>query len=263
MCTYSYCGWKVFKIFPLYGSDENLAEGSYVKIVLKLGGSVAAPTMANLDYIKRVSSEVRCLVERKHRLGVVVGGGPVAREYIRLGRQLGAGEAWLDILGIEVARVNARVFILGLGGLAYPEPVVSYAQASSLLRLGVVPVMGGTHPGQSTDAVAATLAECVDADLLVMVSDVNGVYSEDPKKSREAVKFDYISYDELLDLVSTSKCVAGVSTVVDPLAARIIKRAGMDTLILGREDSEKLSKIVLGEEEHSGTRIGQKPSRMV
>lgn len=238
---------------------ENHVEGSSVRIVLKLGGSVAAPTMENLDYVKRVTAEVRSLVRNGHRLGVVVGGGPVAREYIRFGRELGGGEAWLDLLGIEIARVNARVFILGLGDLAYPEPVVSYAHARALFQQGVVPVMGGTHPNHSTDAVAATLAESVGAELFVIVSDVDGVYSEDPKKSGGAVKFDYLSYDELLDLVTGSSGVAGVSTVVDLLAARIIRRSRINTIVIGRKDSEKLSRIVLGEEKHHGTRIGLKP----
>ena len=113
--------------------------------------------------------------------------------------------------------------------------------------------MGGTTPGQTTDAVAAMLAQMTRSDLLVIVSDVDGVYTEDPKKNPEAKKLDKISAENLVKMVD-SVIIPGMRMIIDPIAARIILRHKIRTIFIGKEDFERLPQILEGEK-HRGTEV--------
>ena len=58
-------------------------------------------------------------------------------------------------------------------------------------------VMGGLKPGITTDAVAALVAERLNADLLVKGTDQEGVYDKDPRKHTDAVKLDHLTFEDL------------------------------------------------------------------
>ena len=86
---------------------------------------------------------------------LVVGGGRTAREYIGYARKLGADESYLDEIGISCTRLNAMLLIAALGEKAAPVVANDFDHALQLAGNYDVVVMGGTHPGHTTDAVAA------------------------------------------------------------------------------------------------------------
>jgi uridylate kinase len=93
-------------------------------------------------------------------------------------------------------------------------------------------VMGGVIPGQTTDAVAALLAEKVRADLVINWTSVDGIYSADPKKHKEAVKHQTLTPVELQAIIRGDRLEAGSNTVFDTLAAKIIGRSGIPLVVL-------------------------------
>ena len=187
-------------------------------------------------------------------LGAVVGGGGVARDYINAARDLGANEVQLDQIGIDVTRINARLLIAALSGGVDPTPARDYEAAGDAIRRGDVCVMGGVAPGQTTDAVAAALAEYVNADLLVYATSVDGVYAADPREDADARKFDELSATELVDVIAPMSRDAGASAPVDLLAAKLIERSGMRTVVLDGTDPTRVEAAVL-RGEHSGTDV--------
>ncbi len=221
-------------------------------IVVSVGGSVFDPAGGE-DRIAGYASVFRSLHADDHEPAAVIGGGPTAREYIDDARDLGANEIELDNLGIAVTRLNARLLIAALGELSTPNPPTDLDQAKTALRRGDLPVMGGTAPAHTTDAVAASLAEYVDAERLVLATSVDGVYDADPSIDSSATKFDRISVERLIELVTEIDMAAGSNAPVDILAAKVIQRAGLPTSVVDGSDPEAIRRAVRGD--HEGTDI--------
>ncbi|MFB6097193.1 MAG: UMP kinase [Haloferacaceae archaeon] len=224
-----------------------------MRVVISVGGSVLAPDL-DAARVEGHAGVVESLVEEGCEVGAVVGGGGVAREYIDAARELGANEVQLDQFGIDVTRLNARLLIAALGDVVDPTPAHDYDEAGDAIRRGDVAVMGGVMPGQTTDAVAAALAEYTNADLLVYATSVDGVFSADPSTDATAEKYDELTPTELVDVIAPMSRSAGASAPVDLLAAKLIERAGMRTVVLDGTDPKNVERAVLGGD-HTGTDI--------
>ena len=177
-------------------------------------------------------------------MAVVVGGGAAARDYIGAARELGLDEAGLDELGVQITRANAWLMIAGFRQ-AYPEPAEDFREAMSALQDYDRVCMGGTHPGHTTDAVAAMLTERLEAQRLAVVTNVDGVYTSDPNRDPEADRLDEISFSDLVGITGAGR-EAGHSAVVDPLAAQIIQRSGIETRVVGGDDEDNVARAVDG-----------------
>jgi uridylate kinase len=219
-------------------------------LVYSLGGSILAGRDA--ESLKEYAAALKSLAE-VHQIFVVVGGGKIAREYIGKARALAASEAFCDLLGIGATKLNAMLLIAALGRAAAPEPAESYAGALLASAPGRIVVLGGMQPGQTTDAVAALLAEYVGADKLIVATSVDGVYSADPEVDSRAVKFDKMTCRELASHSMETTLSAGSRSPVDPLAAKIIERSSIPTVVVHGGDVGNLKKAAEGG--HSGTEI--------
>ncbi|MFW5919280.1 MAG: UMP kinase [Halanaeroarchaeum sp.] len=224
-----------------------------MRVVVSLGGSVLAP---DLDHARVAAhaAAIERLVDAGWSVGVVVGGGGVAREYIESARALDANEIELDEMGIAVTRLNARLLIAALDDLAAPAPAETYDEAKAALRRGDVAVMGGVMPGQTTDAVSAALAEFVESDLLVYATSVPGVFDADPNEDDDATRFDEMTASELVDVIVDTEMTAGASAPVDLLAAKLIQRSRMRSIVLDGNDPEAIVDAVLSGV-HDGTDV--------
>jgi len=223
-----------------------------MKVVVSIGGSILVPTVDSVR-VAEYASMLAELDDDGHELGIVVGGGPTAREYIDSARSLGANEIELDQLGIAVTRLNARLLIAGLGDRASPAPVQDHDRAKEVLHRGDIAVMGGTVAGHTTDAVATALAEHVDADLLVYATSVPGVYDADPGQNGDATKYESLSPGELVDIVSSIEMAAGSNAPVDLLATKLLQRSGLRAVVLDGTDPSGVVDAIDGA--HSGTDV--------
>ncbi|WP_054841600.1 UMP kinase [Thermococcus peptonophilus] len=224
-----------------------------MRIVFDIGGSVLVPEDPDIDFIKAIAYEL-VKISEDHEVAVVVGGGKVARKYIHAAKTFTPNETFKDYIGIHITRANAMLLIAALGEKAYPFVVQDFRKAWEVIQLKKIPIMvEPTPPGHTTDAVAALLAEYLQADLLVVVTNVDGVYDSDPKKNPpNAKKLDRITVDQLVEIAMQEESKAGGSGVVDALAAKFIQRGGkIKTYIVGKKDAYHLFDVVKGK--HSGT----------
>jgi uridylate kinase len=180
-------------------------------------------------------------ISKKVQLVVVAGGGKVARHYISTARSFGSDEASLDMLGIEVSRLNARLLILALGDQAYPvvpedleqvSKAVTGNSSTSSSNSSRVVVTGGLHPGQSTNATAALIAEKVKASKFLNATDVNGIYDSDPNKNKGAKLFKEITVKKCIELLGSEDSVAGAYDLMDIVALKVIERSKIHTVVL-------------------------------
>jgi uridylate kinase len=113
--------------------------------------------------------------------------------------------------------------------------------------------MGGLTPGHSTNAVAAIAAETVGAELLINATDVDGVYSTDPEKDKNAKKLDEVTVAELTAILSRTEMRAGAYELMDPLALRIIARSKLTTVVVDGREPHNVADALRNEK--VGTRI--------
>lgn len=200
------------------------------KVVIKLSGSIFGSS-AKSKSIKEYGMMITEL--NKHVQPVVIaGGGNIARHYIDLARELGSDEASLDLLGIEVSRLNAKLLIHSIHSYVYPKVPTDLEEVSIAVETGEAVILGGLHPGQSTNAASALVAEKVKAQIFVNATDVNGIYDSDPNINRHAKVFKSISVDKCIEVLGKNSSMAGKYDLMDMVALKIIERSRIPTVIL-------------------------------
>ena len=216
-----------------------------LKTVLRIGGSIlGSPPSASVveGYAKVVSD----LTYEGHSAAVVVGGGRIAREYIKSTAQMGLSIYQQDTIAIHASRLNARLVAMKLGGVSsVPTSIDGMLQRLARNR---VAVMGGLKPGITTDTVAAMVAQRWHADLLVKASDQDGIYTSDPRVDRKAKKLDHISYEKMREILGGSGGhKPGIHSIVDPVAVNQLLESRVKLVVLNGMEPKGVLRAVHGE----------------
>ena len=228
-----------------------MAKPVYKRVLLKLSGEVLAGekgTGIDFDKVTEVCQSIKECVDLGVEIAIVVGGGNFWR-----GRSSGAmdrtradsigmlatvmnslalQQGFLDI-GVE-ARVQSAVQITGVVETFIRDEAVRHLEKGR-----VVIFAGGTgNPFFSTDSGAALRAAQINADVLLKATNVDGIYDKDPNKFDDAVKFDKITHNELLE-----RHLA----VMDTAAAAICQENNIPILVFNLNDTSNILKAVCGE----------------
>jgi len=219
------------------------------RIVVKLSGKVFGDDAASdlkkyATMLADISGQVQPVV--------VAGGGKIARHYIEIARKFWLDEASLDIMGIEVSRLNAKLLIAALGDRAYASVPKNLEEVDTAAASGKIVVTGGLHPGQSTNATAALIAEKVKASRFLNATDVDGIYDSDPNKNKGAKMFKEITVKKCLEILGSENSAAGAYDLMDIVALKVIERSRIPTVVL-KSDVATIKNAVAGKA--TGTRI--------
>jgi len=216
-----------------------------MRLVLRVGGSVVASPI-NPALISKYIDVLRNLKTLGHEVAVVVGGGALARKFIKVAKNLGLDEEAQDEVAISVSRIFAQLFLKKLGELGCEAIPLTVEDAVKYLREGKVAVMGGLKPGMTTDTVAALLAEKANADLLIKATNQEGIYNKDPRKYKDAVKLEHLSFEELSDVFAQNKHKAGIHQILDPEAVKILKHKRVRVVVVNGFKPENVLAVVKG-----------------
>ena len=203
------------------------------RIVIKLSGKVF--DNPNKESLLAYASIFKDMLNDDIQPIIVAGGGPIARYYINIARSLHADESSLDELGIIVSRLNARLLIHALDAYAYSNVPEDLAQLRQALYSNKVIVTGGLQVAQSTNATAAIIAEASDARMFINATDVDGIYTSDPKKDKDAKLLASISVNDLMQLLLKQDVSAGGYDLMDIVALKIIERSRMKVRVVKAE----------------------------
>jgi uridylate kinase len=220
------------------------------RIVIKLSGSIFSQD-TNHDSIKDYA---QMLIDISNNIQpiVIAGGGKIARRYIDLARSLGSDEANLDIIGIEVSRLNAKLLIAALGDQAYSQVPKNLEEVAIAVASGKIVIAGGLHPGQSTNATSALIAETSKASGFVNSTDVDGIYDSDPNVNPNARLFKEITVNECMEILRAERTVAGTYDLMDIIALKVIERSKIPTRVI-RSDVGNIRDAIDGKD--IGTKI--------
>jgi uridylate kinase len=221
------------------------------RIVIKLSGRIFSLSdnhdqdSNNYYNTFKQYSDVLINLTPNAQLIVITGGGSIARLYIKFARKLGLDEASLDLLGIAISRVNAKLLIASLGNYAYPEIPQSLDDVGRFIESNKIIVSGGLHPGQSTNATSALIAEKTRASEFINATDVKGIYNSDPRKNNNAQLFEKIELGKLLTLLLKESSLAGEYDLLDIVSLKVIERSKIRTKVI-LSDPKNISNAIQG-----------------
>lgn len=226
------------------GSVSSAGSSSSV-FVLSIGGSILFNGLEpDVSRMRELSSTINSLFREGFKFGLVIGGGAVVRTYQSAAREFNVNNFGLDELGISITRSNALLFLNCLEK-AHPVVLTDLSQAGIIVDSGRIPVLGGLMPGFTTDAVAALLAEKLNATF-VNLSNVDGIYSSDPKVNPRARLYRELSFGKLVELVSKSEQKPGQNNLLDLVAVTILRRSRIPAFFLSASNTENLSNAIRG-----------------
>jgi uridylate kinase len=197
-----------------------------------------------------------------HKVAVVCGGGKTCRDYRDVAKACKADWRLLDWIGVMATHLNASTFAAVLTSCGYPavakkvhwiQPKSEHSAVSEFKKyFGKHLVVGaGYEPGHSTDYDSAIFAASVKADLLINASNIDGVYTADPKKDPSARKLPRLTYDEFIRILSQNEQSPGEYRLFDLGAAKAIKKAKIKTILVDGRDPEEIARAAAGT--HNGT----------
>jgi len=217
--------------------------------VISLGGSIVAPDQVDVDFVKKFTALIRSFIEAdtdRHFI-FVVGGGTPARQYQKAYREISDNfkDDEADWVGIMATRLNAQLIRAVMSEWCNQEVVTNPCEVDPLT--GRVLVAAGWKPGFSTDYDAVLLAERFGADMVINLSNIEKVFTADPKIDPNAKPIDKISWADFRAMVG-DEWVPGKNVPFDPIASRHAEKIGLKVICAGGRNIENLDKILRGEE---------------
>ncbi len=225
----------------------------YRRVLIKISGEALAAekkTGYDFDFVMKVCNAVKDCAAMGVQVGIVIGGGNFWR-----GVKDGAGHvervsadrmgmlatamncmAVADVfkqLGAD-ARVMTAVDIQGVGERYDTKKAIEYLESGKIVLFGC----GTGLPFFSTDTAAVLRAAEIHADAILLAKNIDGVYSADPRVDASAVKFDEISYDEVL-----SRHLA----VMDTTATSLAMDNNIPVIVFALAQPENIGRVLNGE----------------
>ncbi|MCW4009275.1 MAG: UMP kinase [Candidatus Bathyarchaeota archaeon] len=225
---------------------QQVRGGIVMRAVFRIGGSVVASPV-NTELMSKYVELLKTIKAQGNEVVVVVGGGTLARDFIGIAKNLGLEMQAQDEVAISVSRLFAQLFLKKFGDDACSKVAVTLDEAAECLAEGKIAVMGGLKPGITTDAVAALVAERVNADLLVKGTDQEGIFDKDPRKFADAVKQDQLSFEDLQGVLSETVHKAGIHQIIDPEAVKVLKRRHVKLVVVNGFEPQNILAAVKGE----------------
>jgi uridylate kinase len=224
--------------------------------VISLGGSIVAPDGVDEEYLAQFVSLVNRLLSEDdtRRFIFVVGGGGPARSWQRAYRNLApaAVNDEADWIGIMATRLNAQLIKALMGNWCRQPVVTDPSQVGPLT--GRVLVAAGWKPGFSSDYDAVVLAERFNAPVVINLSNIDQVYTDDPRRNPEAKPLEAIGWADFIRMVG-DEWTPGKNVPFDPVASRQAAKLGLRVLCAAGKNLANLEKILRGEA-FLGTTIG-------
>ncbi len=231
----------------------------YQRILLKLSGEALMGSNAygiDPQRIGEYAQEIKALHQQGVEIAIVIGGGNIFRGMA--GSSQGVDRVQGDYMGMLATVMNGLALQSALENIDVPtrlqtalkieavaEPYIKRKAVRHLEKNRVVIFSAGTgNPFFTTDSAAVLRAIEINADVILKGTRVDGIYTEDPEKNKEAIKFDTLSFEEVLK--------RGLK-VMDTTAFTLSQENKLPIIVFDMNTQGNLMKVVSGE--NVGTRV--------
>lgn len=221
--------------------------------VLSVGGSMIVPN-GEIDtrFLKGFRKLIEARVAAGDRFVIITGGGGTARNYLNAaGKVTDLTRDDLDWLGIHATRLNAHLVRTIFRDVARPA-IQKNPNTISLGKHKVI-IAAGWKPGRSTDDCAVRIARKLEADMVINLSNIDYVYTKDPRKHADAKKIKEITWAEFRKIVG-DEWDPGMSAPFDPVASKLAHRSHIPVIVANGKKLKNLEKVFDGLP-FAGTRI--------
>ena len=232
----------------------NKATPKYQRILLKLSGEALGQNGIGIDpkVLDRMALEIGQLVGIGVQVGLVIGGGNLFRGAELnaagldrvTGDHMGMLATVMNALAMRDALERARIHTVVMSAIPMSGVVEHYDRRLAIRHLergDVVIFSAGTgHPFFTTDSAACLRGIEIDADIVLKGTKVDGIYSADPKLDDTAVKFDHLTYEEVLERQLG---------VMDLTAICLVRDHDMPLRVFNMENSGALRNAIVAESE--------------
>ena len=212
-------------------------------VVISLGGSIIVPDQIDVDFLHEFKRVILGLQDE--RFVVICGGGKVCRRYQDAAKKTGEiSKEDLDWIGIRATRLNAELVRTCFGDDAHVKVIHDPNELIDATRRIIVGA--GFEPGSSTDLRAVQLAKRFGAAKVINMSNIDYVYSADPKKDPNAERMESISWPAFRKLVG-NEWDPGLNMPFDPIASREAEQMGLEVAVIGN-DMLNFERLLRGQE---------------
>jgi uridylate kinase len=226
---------------------------AYRRVLLKASGEALMGDQGfgiDVSVVDRIASDIKEAREMGVEVGVVIGGGNIFRGVAVAskggdrvtGDHMGMLATVINSLALRTSLIKAGVEAVVLSAIAMPELCESFSQrqATAYMNEGKVVIFaGGTgNPFFTTDSAAALRAAEIGADALFKGTQVDGVYSADPKKDPTAMRFDRITHSKVL--------TEGLS-IMDTAAIALARENNIPIIVYSIHETGGFGAILRGE----------------
>lgn len=233
----------------------SMTTSSYRRIVLKLSGEALSGEQGfgiEPKVIQSIAKQVKEIAELGVEIGIVVGGGNIWRG--KVGSEMGMDRANADYMGMLATVMNSLALQDSLESMGIPtrvqtsiemrqvaEPYIRRKAIRHLEKKRVVIFAAGTgNPYFSTDTTAALRAAEIEAEVILMAkNNVDGVYSSDPKTNKDAVKYEELSFMDMLN---------GGLEVMDSTASSLCMDNDIPLIVFSISEEGNIKRVVEGED---------------
>jgi uridylate kinase len=230
-----------------------VASPRYARVLLKVSGEALMGQGAygiDTETVDRIAADVKEAADAGTQICMVIGGGNIFRGLA--GAAKGIDRATADYMGMLATVMNALAMQAALERTGLPSRVQSAIPMSSVcepyirrrairhMEKGRVVIFaaGTGNPFFTTDTAAALRAAEMACGAMLKATQVDGVYSADPKKYPDAVRYESLSYHEVL---------ARDLAVMDASAISLSRENGIPILVFSLHDKGALAKVLRGE----------------
>lgn len=224
-------------------------------IVMSVGGSLIVPGQIDTVFLASLKAFIDTQTTQEGRRFIIIaGGGRTARNYQDAAAAVSELNAEdLDWMGIHATRLNGHLLRTIFRDSAHRVMITNPDEILDVPKHEKVVIAAGYRPGSSTDLRAVQIAEKIGATKVINLSNIDYVYTADPRKNPDAQKIETISWTDFRALIPAD-WDPGLSSPFDPIAAKVAERDNIEVAIINGANLEEVVKY-LDSESFIGTKI--------
>lgn len=232
----------------------HIAMSNKETIIMSVGGSLIVPDAIDTTFLKDFKDFIDSQTALGRRFIIIAGGGRTARNYQNAAAavsELAAED--LDWMGIHATRLNGHLLRTIFRDIAYRIMLTNPDEVQDVPANEKVIIASGYRPGSSTDLRAVQIARLVGAKKVINLSNIDYVYTADPRTDANAEKIESISWTDFRQLIP-DEWDPGLSSPFDPVAAKAAHQEDIEVAIINGAKLAEVTKY-LADDNFIGTRI--------